>query len=80
MEQGGSAMISAAETVRGPVEALGPAGIRVAGRWWPLSPALAGERPEVGQLVVAELAGGAVVRLTCIASPDPDGCPPAGST
>ena len=81
MQQGAGLVATAqgpaptAEVVRGEVEALGPAGIKLARRWWPLSPTLPAGLPAVGQLVVAEVRDGAVVRLTDIGGPDPDGGP-----
>ena len=61
-------------TMRGLVEAVSGDEIRVGRRWWRFSPTAAFELPVVGQIVELEARDGVVVRLTCLASPDPEGC------
>jgi hypothetical protein len=57
--------------VRGPVEAVEPGSLKVAGRWFQLGPGEPMPPLAVGQLVALEARDGHVERLTVLAEPEP---------
>jgi hypothetical protein len=57
--------------VRGPVEAVEPGSLKVAGRWFQLDPGEPMPELAVGQLVALETRDSHVERLSVLAEPEP---------